>query len=69
MKPKSKLLERNALISPALVQGSTSGEDPDLPMTFYGRNLSSTGRSSGGCRLKTHRQRTARRGGRTSHED
>ena len=56
MKTKVASPARKASASPTLLQGSArwrrGGDDPGLPMPAHGGNLSSTSRSSGGCRLE-----------------
>ena len=55
MKTKSTFLARKALASPTVVarqpQLATGRDGTDLPMPANGGNLTSTSRSSGGCRL------------------
>ena len=59
MKTKSTFLARKALASPTVVarqpQLATGRDGTDLPMPANGGNLTSTSRSSGGCRLETFR--------------
>lgn len=55
MKTKSTSLARKALASPTFVARqprlATGRDGTDLPMPANGGNLSSTSRSSGGCRI------------------
>ena len=55
MKTKSTSLARKALAAPTFVARQprlATGRDGDLPMHANGGNLTSTSRSSGGCRLR-----------------
>jgi hypothetical protein len=58
MKTKSTSLARKALVSPTVIARqsrlATGRDGTSLPMPANGGNLTSTSRSSGGCRLKGH---------------
>ena len=59
MKTKSTSLARKAVASPTVVARqprlATGRDGTDLPMPANGGNLTSTSRSSGGCRIRSGR--------------